>query len=194
MRCLHRSVSVLALAGFWSCDDGGPQIDVESAIPVRVDKVAQWPIAEYVTATGTARAQREGSLHCRQAGLYQLQENPRTGQPFAMGDEVLEDELIVRLDNPEIVTQAGMDSKKLAFTSAQREYEKQQALFDKGGITLRELPEAARLLRFVDGRRAPAAGDGERVSRGDETGHLRCKGPRRGDGRDCAIGLWRGSL
>ena len=152
MRCLHRSVSVLALAGFWSCDDGGPQIEVESAIPVRVDKVAQWPIAEYVTATGTARAQREGSLHCLQAGLYQLQENPRTGQPFAMGDEVLEDELIVRLDNPEIVNQAGMDSKKLAFTSAQREYEKQQALFDKGGITLRELTEAERA--FIDARYA----------------------------------------
>ena len=142
MRCLHRSVSVIALAGFWNCDDEGPQIDVESAIPVRVGKVAQWPIAEYVTVTGTARAQREGTLHCLQAGSYQLQDNPRTGEPFAMGDEVFENELIVELDNPELVNQAGMDSKKLAFTSAEREYEKQQALFAKGGLPLRELTEA----------------------------------------------------
>ena len=152
MKYLSRSVPVLALAAFWSCADEGPQIDVESAIPVRVEKVAQWPIAEYVTATGTALAQREGNLHCLQAGWYELQDNPRTKKPFEMGDDVFEHELIVRLDNPELVNQAGMDSKKLAFTSAQREYEKQQALFDKGGITLRELTEAERA--FIDARYA----------------------------------------
>ena len=149
---LHKPFAVLALAALWSCAEEGPQIDVESAIPVRVEAVSQWPIAEYVTATGTAQAQRQGNLTCLQAGSYRLQRNPRTGQAFVMGDDVREDELIVMLENPELVNQAGMDSKKLAFSSAQREYEKQQILFDKGGITLRELTEAERA--FIDSRYA----------------------------------------
>ena len=142
-------IGLLALM-VWACDEEGPRIDVESAIPVRVETVARRSIAEYATATGTARAQRQGTLRCLQAGSYQLQQNPRTGILFAMADEVLADEVIVRLVNPELVNQVGIDSKRLAFTSAQREFEKQQALFDKGGITLRELTEAERA--FIDAR------------------------------------------
>lgn len=138
------------LAVLSSCEDRGPQIDIESAIPVRVEAVTRGAIAEFATATGTARAQREGDLQCLESGAYQLQDNPRTGRPFAMGDEAMAGELIVRLRNPELVNQVGIDSRRLAFTSAQREYEKQQALFDKGGITLRELTEAERA--YIDAR------------------------------------------
>ena len=133
-----------------SCAEEGPQIDIESAIPVRVEAVARRPIAEYVTATGTAQAMQEAQLQCLQAGLYQLQKNPRTGVPYAMGDHVPEGELVAMLENPELENQASIDSKKLAFKSAMREYEKQQALFEKGGITLRELTEAERA--FIDAR------------------------------------------
>ena len=71
------------LAFLSSCEDRGPQIDIESAIPVRVEAVTRGAIAEFATATGTARAQREGDLQCLESGAYQLQDNPRTGRPFA---------------------------------------------------------------------------------------------------------------
>lgn len=150
MKARKMAAAALAATVLWSCSEEGPRIDVESAIPVRVEKVARRPIAEYVTATGTARALREGQIKCLQAGLYELQTNPRAERPFAMGDEVVEGELLVRLVNLELVNQVSLDSKELAFTSAQREFEKQQALFEKGGITLRELIEAERA--FIDAR------------------------------------------
>ena len=56
-----------------SCAEEGPQIDVESAIPVRVEAVTRRPIAEYVTATGTAQATQEAQLQCLQC----LQCHPR---------------------------------------------------------------------------------------------------------------------
>ena len=71
-----------------ACQEEGPQIDVESAIPVRVASVGRHGIAEYVSATGTVEALRRAVLRGRQAGEYQLQTNPRTGAPFAMGDAV----------------------------------------------------------------------------------------------------------
>ena len=134
-------LTALLLVG---CQDDGPNIDVESSIPVRVEPVTRRPIAEYITATGTAQAAREAQLKCLQAGRYQLQTNPRTNVPFAMGDQVQADELIVRLANPEFENQVGIDSKKLNHTVSQREHEKQKVLFQKGGITLRELTDAER--------------------------------------------------
>ncbi len=114
----------------------------------QADTLATWQ--EYVTATGTVQARQEARLRCLQSGSYRLQTNPRTGEPVAMGDQVREGELIVALVNPELVNQVSLDSKELAFTSAQREYEKQRALLEKGGITLRELILAERA--FIDAR------------------------------------------
>ena len=135
---------LLATALVVGCEDDGPNIDVESSIPVRVEPVGRRPIAEYINATGTLRAAAEARLACLQTGSYQLQANPRTGAPFAMGDAVEEGELIVRFANPEFENQVSIESKRLQNTVSQREYDKQKALFQKGGITLRELTDAER--------------------------------------------------
>lgn len=136
---------LLAAALVVGCEDEGPNIDIESSIPVRVEPVGRRPIAEYITATGTVRAAAEAQLACLQAGRYQLQTNPRTDAPFAMGDAVQKGELIVRFANPEFENQVSIDSKRLQHTVSQREYEKQKVLFQKGGITLRELTDAERI-------------------------------------------------
>lgn len=143
-------VVLLAASVLWSCEEEGPTIDVESAIPVRVETVTRQAIAEYVAATGTVQARQEARLRCLQSGSYRLQTNPRSGEPLAMGDQVRAGEPIVVLVNPELVNQVSLDSKELAFTSARREYEKQQALLEMGGITLRELTLAERA--FIDAR------------------------------------------
>ena len=126
------------------CEEEAPEIDVESSIPVRVEPVSRQPIAEYASATGTVLAVRQAELKCQQSGRYLLQANPRTGAPYAMGDTVQADELLVRLANEEFENQIAIESKRLQLTNSQREYEKQQALFAKGGITLRELTESER--------------------------------------------------
>ncbi|MCK4858136.1 MAG: efflux RND transporter periplasmic adaptor subunit [candidate division Zixibacteria bacterium] len=132
------------------CEEEGPDIDVESAIPVTVETITLGEIKEYVFATGTVRAAREAELIAEQPGSYSLLTNPRTGKPFAMGDRVAAGDLIARLANPELENQVMLDSKKLNYEISEREFTKQKQLFEKGGVTLRELTDAERA--YIDAR------------------------------------------
>ncbi|MGB2906451.1 MAG: efflux RND transporter periplasmic adaptor subunit [Candidatus Aminicenantaceae bacterium] len=114
----------------------------DTTIPVRVMEVEKSSIQEFVTATGTVYAVKETILMTEQAGHYSLQRNPRTGKPFVMGDSVAANTLLFSLDNPEYVNQIAMDSKKLSLESAEREFTKQQSVYEKGGITLSEVKAA----------------------------------------------------
>ena len=67
-----------------------------------------------------------------------------------MGDSVAANTLLFSLDNPEYVNQIAMDSKKLSLESAEREFTKQQSVYEKGGITLSEVKDAEKAL--VDAR------------------------------------------
>ena len=149
---IRRLAGLAAAAGLLGagCDQEGPNIDVESAIPVRVQSVARGPIAEYVAATATVEAAREALLACEESGRYRLQANPRTGSAWAMGDRVQAGDLIARLENAEFENQVSLESKALQLASAQREYDKQKGLFEHGGITLRELTDAER--QAIDAR------------------------------------------
>jgi len=142
--------TLAALLLFGACKQERMAIDQSSTIPVRTSELAPKAIQEIVTVTGTAYPIRDAELKTEQAGRYQLKTNPRTRGPFRMGDAVRKDEVLITLDNPEIVNQIAMDSKKLQFDSAQREFQKQQSIFEKGGITLKELSDAER--SFVDSK------------------------------------------
>jgi RND family efflux transporter MFP subunit len=142
--------AALMLAGCGG--DEGPDIDLESSIPVRVEEVQRKSIREFVFATGTVLAVHNEDLNARQSGYYRLQDNPRTGRPFAMGDAVKTGDVIIILENPEYENQVAYDSKKLIYDISKREFEKQQALYDKGGVTLREVTDAERA--FIDARYA----------------------------------------
>jgi len=132
------------------CDDEGPDLDVESSIPVRYDSVRVGSIQEYALATGTVHAVSHVSFTSEQGGYYRLEMNPRTGRPFSMGDEVDSAEIIISLENPEYVNQTAYDSKRLNFEISEREYNKQKSIYEKGGITLRELTDAERA--YIDAR------------------------------------------
>lgn len=133
-----------------SCGEEGPDIDTESAIPVSIETLTRKPISEYVTATGTVKATQTSDLTAQQWGYYQIQTNPRTGEPFAMGDTVLQGEVIIKLRNQEFVNEIAIESKKLNYEVSEREFEKQKALYDKGGVTLRELTDSERA--YIDAR------------------------------------------
>lgn len=138
----------LLFAGFLvtavGCSSESADLSLDSSIPVRVETVELKPMKEYVQATGTVYAIKEALLKVEQVGDYRLQVNPRTGKGFAMGDRVLKDEVVIVLDNPEYVNQVAIKSKKLNYEVSQREFEKQQRVYKKGGITLRELSDAER--------------------------------------------------
>jgi len=141
------SISVLVLSG---CQQERMTAQTDTTISVRVMEVKKSSIQEFVTTTGTVYAAKETILKTEQAGRYMIQRNPRTGKPFVMGDSVAANTLLFSLDNPEYVNQIAMDSRKLSLESSEREFTKQQSIYEKGGITLSEVKNAEKAL--IDAR------------------------------------------
>jgi len=135
---------------FWGCGSDRPEGETDIAVPVSVMDIRPGTIEEFVTTTGTVRAIREAKLVSETQGYYHLQRNARTGRPFALGDLVKKGELIIRLDNPELENNIKIESQKLNLEIARQEYEKQKSLYEKGGVTLRELRNAERA--YMDAR------------------------------------------
>ena len=143
-------ILLISLLVFSGCQQERMTAESDTTIPIRVKEVEKSSIQEFVTATGTVYAVKETVLKTEQAGKYTLHRNPRTGKPFVMGDSVSANALLVSLENPEYINQIAIDSKKLSHESAEREFTKQQSIYEKGGITLKEVKDAERAL--IDAR------------------------------------------
>ncbi len=121
-----------------------PQAVIETNIevPVSVMEVDTSSIEEFINTTGTVYAIKEVSLRSEMAGKYQLQVNPLTGKPFALGDKVSEGVVLIKLEDEEYYNSLRIKSKEVDLEISQQEYEKQKSLYEKGGATLRELKNA----------------------------------------------------
>lgn len=150
MKKAYRALPWLVLLAAAGC--GSPETvgQAEVEVPVTVEEITGKSIEEYVVATGTVNATRDVTLRTESAGFYRLALNPATGREFALGDQVKKDQTIVFLENPELENQIRIESKQLALATLQSEYEKQQSIYEKGGVTERELKTAER--NFLDAR------------------------------------------
>jgi len=121
-----------------------PDLNVETTIevPVGVIEVGISSIEEFINTTGTVYPVKEASLNSEMAGDYRLQNNPATGKPYALGDEVREGSVIIKLEDEEYYNNLRIKSKEVDFEISKQEHEKQISLYDKGGSTLRELKNA----------------------------------------------------
>lgn len=131
-------IAVLAVATI-SCNNQPQSEATELAIPVSVENVKLQSISQYINTTGTAKSIYETTLNSEMAGDYHLMKNPANGATFKLGDRVKEGQVIIRLEDAEYVNGIALDAKKLNLEIAEQEYEKQKSLYDKGGVTLREL-------------------------------------------------------
>jgi len=122
-----------------ACGNQGSQVNNELAIPVSVADVVKGPIVQYINTTGTATAASQVTLNTEMAGIYRLLKNPKTGSEFKLGDIVEKGQVIVRLENPETQNTIAITTKKLNLDISELENQKQKSLFEKGGVTLREL-------------------------------------------------------
>lgn len=140
----ERALWIALLIVFASCggDDGVPETEI--AAPVSVQEIAFQPIEEYIVGTGTVKAFKEVTAKSESPGFYALLENPETRRRFALGDFVPLEREIIRLDNPERESEIKIESKRLSLETSRREFEKQQSLYDKGGVTLGDLRESER--------------------------------------------------
>lgn len=130
---------ILILAAFAACNQQSQSESTELAVPVSVEDLKLQSIQQFVSTTGTINATSEITVNSEMAGDYYLQNNPATGRPFRLGDRVTSGQTIVRFENDEYVNNLSMEAVKLNLEISEQEYEKQKSLYEKGGVTLREL-------------------------------------------------------
>jgi RND family efflux transporter MFP subunit len=80
------------------------------------------------------------------AGEYYLQNNPSSGKRFKMGDYVEKGTVIIKLEDRAYRNTTNIEGERINLEISEQEYEKQQALFEKGGVTKREVVNAERNL------------------------------------------------
>lgn len=107
--------------------------------PVKVKDITLSSIQQTISTTGTAMASKTVELSSETAGNYQLMINPITGKTFKLGDIVEKGTIIIKLINNEYVNGIQFESKKLGLEIAKNELTAQQRLFEKGGVTQKEV-------------------------------------------------------
>jgi RND family efflux transporter MFP subunit len=147
MKSFRNPLFVLLLAGLAlfsinGCRNQQADAETEVAVPVAVLDVRPSSIEEFIETNGTVYPTRDVELKSEMSGRYLLQNNPRTGRPWALGDRVRVGEVIVRFEDEEYVNNIQIEAKKLNLDVSKNEYEKQKSLYDKGGATLREMKTA----------------------------------------------------
>jgi len=130
---------ILVLLAFAACNNQSQSVSTELAVPVSVQDVRLQGIMQFVSTTGTVNATAEVVVNSEMSGDYYLQNNPATGRPFKLGDRVTKGQTIVRFENEEYENNLAIDAVKLNLEISEQEYDKQKSLYEKGGVTLREL-------------------------------------------------------
>ena len=140
----------LSIVLLLSCSKRNDNLDTQIEVPVSVEEIKVKSIEEFITTTATAKAMQEATLKSESAGYYRLAENIEKHRLFALGDKVKAGEPIIFLENPEMANTIKLESQKLNLDISQREFEKQQTLYEKGGVTLRELKNSE--ITFIDAK------------------------------------------
>jgi RND family efflux transporter MFP subunit len=130
------------------CQSSDFNNDLEISIPVSIEEVKIGPIEEFITTTATVYAIKNTILPSEVEGIYRLSTNPRTKRTFGVGDKIDQNEVIIHIDNPEYENNIKIESLKLNLDISKREFEKQQSLYDKGGVTIRELKNSE--MTYID--------------------------------------------
>jgi membrane fusion protein (multidrug efflux system) len=122
-----------------SCQQPDMAVNTTIEVPVGVIEASTSNIEEFVSTTGSVYPLKEVTLASEITGVYRLQINPATRKPYALGDQVKAGATIIKLEDEEYVNDLRIKSKEVDKEISELEYEKQQALYEKGGVTLRDL-------------------------------------------------------
>lgn len=142
MKNIKNILMLAALAAFFGCQNNQQSESADLATPVSIEDVKLQSIEQYESTTGTAKSTHEVTLSTEMSGIYKVANNPATGRPFKLGDKVKAGQSIILLEDEEYVLGIGIESRKLNLEISEQEYEKQKSLYEKGGVTLRELRNA----------------------------------------------------
>lgn len=136
-------ILLFALMSIWACnqqEEESPTVDL--AAPVSVMEIKTASLSRHTIATGNAIAEKMMDLNASIGGKYTMKNHPSLNRPFKLGDRVKVGQAFVEIEDKEYVNGIGLESVKMNLDLAKQEYEKQKSVYDKGGVTLRELRNA----------------------------------------------------
>lgn len=132
-----------ALMVVTACRNRDQNLAADVEIPVSVEEIRLRSIEEFVNTTGTAFPKGEVELKSRISASYFLENNPRTNRPWQLGDRIQAGALIARLEDREYVNSVKLETTELNLELSESELRKQESLYEKGGVTLKELKTAS---------------------------------------------------
>lgn len=135
-----------------SCNRKQQDLGKDISVPVTISEIKPRSIEKYIDITGTVKPVKEVQLRSDVTGNYQLQINPAKGNPYILGDRVEAGNEIIHLQDQEYENNVKITSGKLNLEITKQVFDKQQSLYDKGGVTLSELKNAE--INFINARYA----------------------------------------
>lgn len=136
------TVAAVAIIIFTACRNQDQNLNADIEIPVSVEDIKLKSIEEFIGTTGTVFPKGDILIKSRITALYYLEKNPRTGKPWQLGDRINSGEVIARLEDKEYINSLKLETNQLNLELSESELKKQESLYEKGGITLKDLKTA----------------------------------------------------
>lgn len=133
------AVAITALTG---CRNQEHNLNADVEIPVSVENIKLKSIEEFLNTTGTAFPKGEILLKSKITASYFLEKNSGTGRLWQLGDKIKAGDLIARLEDKEYVNSIKLETNQLNMELTESELKKEESLYEKGGVTLKELKTA----------------------------------------------------
>jgi membrane fusion protein (multidrug efflux system) len=142
---MKNSIFIIAvvLMAITACRNQDQNLNADIEIPVSVNDIKLKPIEEFINTTGTAFPKGEILLKSKITASYFLERNPQSGKPWQLGDKVKAGSLIARLEDREYVNSLKLETNQLNLELSETELKKQESLYEKGGVTLKDLKTAS---------------------------------------------------
>jgi membrane fusion protein, multidrug efflux system len=131
--------AIIAITG---CRNQDQNLTADVEIPVSVEDIKLKSIEEFINTTGTAFPKGDIELRSKIPASYFLEKNPQTGRLWQLGDRIKAGALIARLEDKEYVNSITLETKQLNLELTESEMKKTESLYEKGGVTLKELKTA----------------------------------------------------
>jgi len=133
---------LIAITILAACNQKQVDLSKDITVPVTVTEIKPRSIEKYIDITGSVKPTKEVQIKADMTGNYFLQTNPTTGRPFALGDNVREGQEIILLEDKEYENNIKLSSQKINLDITKQVFEKQQSLFEKGGVTQSDVKTA----------------------------------------------------
>ena len=138
----HLFILLITASILFSCNPQQENLGKDITIPVTTTSIKPGTIEEFIDISGAVKPLKEVQLKTEVTGNYQLKINPATGRLYSLGDKVAQGAEIIEITDKEYENNIKLSSLKLNLEITKQVFDKQQSLYDKGGVTLSELKAA----------------------------------------------------